>query len=168
MKKILVIILLCFPLVTSAQTGLLMQRYYVTGSLSLGQSGRSFSDSSAWLQVGTDTTNRGILFPRVLLDSVYTASRALYVYDLKDSVLYHFDGNKKVRYMTYRDTTLIKQLILSNGPDLSPFARKTDTARNKYLATYHYTDSVAAQKSKIQRLNRLFAYQKFPGRQLFR
>lgn len=120
MKRIL--ILLIFVSTTSyAQTGLLLKRYYITGSLSVGKDSGGFADSSAWLQVGTDTTDRGILFPKVLLDSVATAMRGLYVYDLKDSVLYHFDGNKKVRYMTYKDTILIKQLIVNNPPDLSNY-----------------------------------------------
>ncbi|MBZ0097512.1 MAG: hypothetical protein K8F30_00430 [Taibaiella sp.] len=146
MYKLLVTISFFISSVASAQTGLLMQRYYISGSLSVGQSSRAFADSSAWLQLGNDTTNRGLLLPKVLLDSINTTARALYVYDLQDSVLYHFDGDKRVRYMTYRDTGLVKQLILANAPDLSPFALKADTGRNKYLATYYYADSLAAQK----------------------
>jgi hypothetical protein len=83
-----------------------------------------------------------------LLDSINTTARALYVYDLQDSVLYHFDGNKRVRYMTYRDTALVKQIVLANAPDLSPYAQKQDTARNKYLPTYYYTDSLANKRVK--------------------
>ena len=118
MKKLLTTILFFTSLIASAQTGLLMQRYYISGSLSVGQSSRAFADSSAWLQLGNDTTDRGLMLPRVLLDSIQTTARALYVYDLQDSVLYHFDGSKRVRYMTYRDTVLIKQLILALAPDL--------------------------------------------------
>lgn len=148
MYKLLITISLFISSVATAQTGLLMQRYYISGSLSVGQSSRSFADSSAWLQLGNDTTNRGLMLPKVLLDSIQTSARALYVYDLQDSVLYHFDGNKRVRYMTYRDTTLIKQIVLSNAPDLSPYAQKQDTARNKFLPTYYYTDSLASKKVK--------------------
>lgn len=148
MKRILIAILLFTSFVASAQTGLLMQRYYISGSLSVGQSSRAFADSSAWLQLGNDTTNRGLILPRVLLDSINTTARALYVYDLQDSVLYHFDGNKRVRYMTYRDTALVKQIVLANAPDLSPYAQKQDTARNKYLPTYYYTDSLANKRVK--------------------
>ncbi|MBW7914725.1 MAG: hypothetical protein H3C54_13730, partial [Taibaiella sp.] len=127
MKKLLTTISFFIASLASAQTGLLMQRYYISGSLSVGQSSRAFADSSAWLQLGNDTTNRGLMLPKVLLDSIHTTARALYVYDLQDSVLYHFDGNKRVRYMTYRDTVLVKQLVLSNAPDLSPYAQKQDT-----------------------------------------
>lgn len=121
MKILITILLLILSQFASAQTGLLMQRYYISGSLAVGNNNRMFSDTSAWLHVGSDTTNRGVVFPKVLLDSVSTIQRALYVYDLKDSVLYHFDGNERVRYMTYKDTTFIKQLIAQNGPDLSAY-----------------------------------------------
>lgn len=148
MKRLLITIFFFTSLIATAQTGLLMQRYYISGSLSVGQSSRAFADSSAWLQLGNDTTNRGLMLPKVLLDSIQTSARALYVYDLHDSVLYHFDGNKRVRYMTYRDTTLIKQIVLANAPDLSHYAQKQDTARNKFLPTYFYTDSLAGKKVK--------------------
>lgn len=132
MKSILTAILLFISFVTTAQTGLLMQRYYISGSLSVGQSSRQFADSSAWLQLGNDTTSRGLMFPKVLLDSIQTTTRALYVYDLQDSVLYHFDGNKRVRYMTYRDTVLLKELITANPPDLSAYYKN---GGNAYGAT---------------------------------
>lgn len=131
MKKLLIIILLFITVKTQAQTGLLMQRYYITGSLSLGQNTRAFADNSAWMQVGADTTNKGVLLPRVLLDSISTTKRGLYVYDLKDSVLYHFDGAEKVRYMTYKDTVLIKQLITTNPPHLSAYYKEGGNAFNK-------------------------------------
>lgn len=133
MKTIITIALLLCAAVTNAQTGLLMKRYYISGSLALGQDERGFADSAAWLQLGNDTTNKGIAFPKVLLDSLTTTQRALFVYDIEDSVLYHFDGAHKVRYMTYKDTALVKQLILDNAPDLEPYALKNDTAG--YLAT---------------------------------
>lgn len=113
---------LIFSTTTYAQTGVLMDRYYISGSLSLGQGDRSFTDNAAWLQLGRDTTKKGLLMPKVLLDSITTTKRALFVYDLKDSVLYHFDGSKRVRYMTYKDTAFIKSLarnVLSAGTGIS-------------------------------------------------
>lgn len=90
-------------------------RYYVSGSLSVGLGQKAYADSSAWLQVGADSSTKGVILPRVLLDSINTDERGLFVYDLEDSVLYHFDDTTKVRYMTYRDTTLIKQVALGGG-----------------------------------------------------
>jgi hypothetical protein len=110
MKTILTILFTLFAVSLHAQTGVLMDRYYFTGSMSIGQGDRGYADNSAWLQLGKDTTKKGLLMPRVILDSITTTKRALYVYDLKDSVLYHFDGSKRVRYMTYKDTTFIKTL----------------------------------------------------------
>lgn len=122
MKQILLTtILLHITLLSFAQTGVLMNRYYISGSLAVGQSNRSFADSSAWMQIGNDTTDKGVLFPKVLLDSISTTRRALFVYDLKDSVLYHFDGADKVRYMTYKDTTIIKQIVDNAVPDHSNY-----------------------------------------------
>ncbi len=99
----------------SAQTGKLMKRYYISGSLAIGKDNRSFADSSSWIDIGPDTTDRGIRFPKVLLDSINTIQRALFVYDLQDSVLYHFDGTKRIRYMTYKDTTFLKNNFLVQG-----------------------------------------------------
>lgn len=121
MKTILTTLLLITYYVSSAQTGMLMQRYYITGSLSIGSNSRAFADSSAWLQVGADTTDKGVLLPKVLLDSVQTTARGLYVYDLVDSVLYHMDGTNRVRYMTYKDTVLIKELIANADINLSDY-----------------------------------------------
>lgn len=132
MKKIfLLMTLLTVTIAVNAQTGILIKRYYMSGSLALGKEERSFADSSAWLDIGRDTTNKALAFPKVVLDSFHTSKRAMFVYDLKDSVLYHFDSNKRVRYMTYRDTVLIKQLIASSVPVV-------DTAT---IATRDYVNS---------------------------
>lgn len=115
MKKLLfLIVLLINCIVVFAQTGIYRDRFYISGALALGKEDRSFADTSVWLQLGGDTTKKGVLFPHVLLDSIRTAMRGVFVYDLKDSVLYHFDSNRRVRYMTYKDTVLIKTLIGNN------------------------------------------------------
>lgn len=120
MKQLLFILIIsCLTIKSIGQTGVLMKRYYISGSLSIGQNERTFADSSAWLEVGADSTNKGLLFPKVILDSVTTTKRALFVYDLQDSVLYHFDGTQKVRYVTYKDTNFIKAIISQNLPDHS-------------------------------------------------
>lgn len=116
MKKILTILMILYAATAFSQTGMMMNRFYITGSLVLGKGDRTFADTSCWLQIGKDTTSKGLILPRVVLDSVKTAKRGLFVYDLKDSVLYHFDASKRVRYMTYKDTILIKQLIAQNVP----------------------------------------------------
>ncbi|OSZ79104.1 hypothetical protein CAP35_12885 [Chitinophagaceae bacterium IBVUCB1] len=110
---------------------MMMNRFYITGSLVLGKGDRTFADTSSWLQLGKDTTNKGMVLPRVVLDSIKTSKRGLFVYDLKDSVLYHFDSNKRVRYMTYKDTLLIKQLIATHAPS-------TDT---NIIATKYFVDN---------------------------
>lgn len=124
---ILILIFKFLAMPCTAQTGILMNKYYISGSLSLGQGDRSYADTSAWLQLGKDSTKKGLLLPRVILDSIITTKRALYVYDLKDSVLYHFDGNKRVRYMTYRDTGFIRLLVQQYVPYTAGYGIKLDT-----------------------------------------
>lgn len=139
MKKLIAVIAMLLPVCVVAQTGVLMNRYYISGSLSLGQKDRSFADSAAWLQIGKDTTNKGVYLPRVVLDSIHTSKRALFVYDLKDSVLYHFDGAKRVRYMTYKDTTFLKQLTKQ--------VYTTDSipeGQNKYYTDVRARNAIAA------------------------
>ncbi len=110
--------LLSFLLLTVsavAQTGKLMNRYYISGSLAVGKNSRVFADSSSWIDIGADTTTKGVRFPQVLLDSIHTSQRALFVYDLEDSVLYHFDGDKRVRYLTHKDAVLFDKKYLAQG-----------------------------------------------------
>lgn len=128
MKRILTILMILYATTAFSQTGMMMNRFYITGSLVLGKGDRTFADTSCWLQIGKDTTNKGFILPRVVLDSVKTAKRGLFVYDLKDSVLYHFDANKRVRYMTYKDTVIIKQLIAQNAPTID-----TNVISTKYF-----------------------------------
>lgn len=145
MKRILLTVLLAVSFLSSqAQKGLLYNRFYITGSLSVGKESRDeFADPSAWFDIGADTTSKGVMMPKVILDSVSTTGRALFVYDLQDSVLFHFDGSTKVRYMTYRDTVLIKTLIAENTvePDSSIYSTVT---RLSDTATYNraYADSL--------------------------
>lgn len=127
MKRIIIVLIITLlATVSYAQTGIYRNRFYISGSLALGKENRDFADSSVWLQLGNDTTDKGLLLPRVLLDSIKTAKRGVFVYDLKDSVLYHFDSNKRVRYMTYKDTVLIKALINTYAKtDTTVIAAKT-------------------------------------------
>lgn len=110
MKKLLMLLTLLFIVnhIGQAQTG--TNKYYMDGTMSIGRGLKVFADSSAWVHIGGDTTKKGIIIPNVLLDSIKTTKRGLFVYSLEDSVLYHFDDTNKVRYMTYRDTTMIKNL----------------------------------------------------------
>lgn len=135
MKRILTILFVIISATSFAQTGMMMNRFYITGSLVLGKGDRTFADTSAWLQLGKDSTKKGLILPRVVLDSIKTTKRGLFVYDLKDSVLYHFDSNKRVRYMTYRDTVLLKQLIAANTPttDTSIIATRYFVNNNGFI-----------------------------------
>ncbi len=166
MKKPLTILCILFSLFCDAQTGVLMNRFYITGSLSLGND-KKFADTSAWLQIGKDTTKRGVLFPKVILDSVTTTKRGLYVYDLKDSVLYHIDGTKRVRYMTFKDTIFLASKLFVNTENaknlkytdsaamLSPYLRKIDTTglSNRINLKLSYTDTVAMLSAYLRKLD---------------
>lgn len=142
MKKLIILLIILSSFhIAKAQYGFLMDRYYISGSLSLGTGNRAFADSSCWLQLGNDTTNKGMILPRVVLDSIHNTKRALFVYDLKDSVLYHFDGSKRVRYMTYKDTVLIKEIAARTSVDTSRLVKYADTATmlGSYLRTNNAT-----------------------------
>jgi len=145
MKKIITLLIILFSFhIAKAQYGFLMNRYYISGSLSLGTGGRTFADTSCWLQLGNDTTKKGLILPRVVLDSIHTTKRGVFVYDLKDSVLYHFDGSKRVRYMTYKDTNLIKQIIARASVDTTKFVKYADTAT--MLGAYLRSNTVTLDK----------------------
>lgn len=119
MKKILLILVLLFSLKAEAQLGLLFNKYYITGSLSLGKGERNiFADTSALLEVGEDTTNRGVILSRVN-GALVTTKRGVFFYNLQDSTLYHMDGTNAVKYLTLKDTTLIKAIVEGHTNDLT-------------------------------------------------
>lgn len=120
-KYLITFIFLLFCGNTFAQyyPGQKVNAYYFTGSLSVGQEEKNLiADSSAWFQMGADTTTKGFLLPRGFLDSfTATTKQGLFVYSLEDSTLYHFDGTDRVRYVTFKDTARNKRIPSRNYVD---------------------------------------------------
>lgn len=118
MRYILLIILFLSFITSNAQTPNRQPYYIFWGNMALGKGTDALPDPSAILDLGKDTGTKGVLMPKVLLNNVVTTKRGLFVYSLADSALFHFDGTSKVRYMTYKDTVLIKQLISAYAPQV--------------------------------------------------
>lgn len=133
MKKLLMLMTLLFIMKETGYAQTETNKYYLNGTTSIGRGAKIFADTSAWLHIGSDTTNKGIIIPNVIIDSVHTAKRGLFVYSLKDSVLYHLDDTNKVRYMTYRDTTMIKNLIGSGETITTNKIQNTYSPAQPYL-----------------------------------
>jgi hypothetical protein len=89
------------------------QGYFINAPLSVNQGKDVYNDTAALLQVGKDTSNKGTLLTRGFIDSLFNPhnKKGLLIYDYKDSVLYHLDGTKRVRYMTYKDTVMLKAIL---------------------------------------------------------
>lgn len=95
-----------------AQTGVTTAKYYITTSLSLGKLNAGvYADTSLWLDLGKDTTNKGFGLSKVILSTFATVKKGVYVYNIADSGLYQVDGGLKRRILNISDTVLIKQLI---------------------------------------------------------
>lgn len=113
MRKIIVSFL--FSLISVfciAQTGINATKYYITGSLSVGKLNTNvFADPSLWIDIGKDTTDKGIGLPKVILPSFSTTKTGVIVVNLVDSGVYEINGSLKRRILTLTDTILIKQLI---------------------------------------------------------
>lgn len=117
MKRIILLLLLLVSTVsTYAQQEIRYSPFRIWYDMAIGKKGSFNPDPSAHLDIGPDTSKKGVLLPKVILDSVNTTKRGLFVYSLEDSVLYHFDGSEMVRYMTFKDTSLLKMLSLLDAP----------------------------------------------------
>lgn len=149
MKKILFTALILSTTLSYAQNDIKLKPFRIWYNVAIGKEGYTNPDASAILDLGKDTTNKGVLLPKVLLDSVATTKRGLFVYNLLDSTLYHFDGTDVTRYMTYRDTALIKQLITTYAPqpDLSGIRDSTAAAYDTFSVHWAqiYANYVAIQ-----------------------
>lgn len=113
--KNLAILLITVLAATTAYAQSSLGEYDVNGTMSVARGCNVYADTSSWVHIGEDTTNKGVILPNVLLNNISTTRRGLFVYGLEDSVLYHFDGTTPVRYMTYKDTTFIKNLTGIGG-----------------------------------------------------
>lgn len=151
-KTFLLSLLFFAPVVAKAQLGILVNKYYITGSLSVGQGSRDkFADSSAWMQIGGDTTNKGFIIPRIL-GGLSTVKRGVFYYSLEDSTLRHKDGTAEVKYLTDKDSNYIKNLV---GEDVSPTLQEVidngDTSnkdfvikRSSYTGTTMIMDGISS------------------------
>jgi len=95
MKKIILMILVLLPLFLSAQY-INRDSYSIwQGQMSVGKPNTTRAPLYAWLEVGKDSTTKGLLFPRVINTSAVTApGRGLVVYSIQDSALKYYTGNQ--------------------------------------------------------------------------
>ena len=77
----------------SRNSGLIWDFYFLTGSFSIGKGIDQFADPSAWLEIGPDGTNKGMIIPRVLNTfSILSPKAGLTVFDKSDGKIKYFDG----------------------------------------------------------------------------
>ncbi len=102
MKRLLSLSLLAlFALPAAAQTGLAADKWFVSGSVSVGEGVKNYTnpdayaDPSAWFQMGKDSTNRGFLPARVVhisdIPGPWPPGLTAFVYD-SSAYCYHLAG----------------------------------------------------------------------------
>lgn len=140
MRKLLLLLVIlasCIPVL--AQT----KGVILNGSLSVGKQDNvsfdttAYADGSAWVEIGKDTTNKGIILPRVDVNSFTTTNKGVFLYDVNDSVLYHLDGTEKIRYLRQKDLAgALGQYFQQGGNSFNQSAiLGTNDARNLYIKT---------------------------------
>ena len=152
-KTFLLFLLFFAPVVAKAQLGILADKYYITGGLSVGQEARNlFPDTSAWMQIGGDTTNKGFIIPRIL-GGLSTVKRGVFYYSLEDSTLRHKDGTAEVKYLTDKDSNTIKTWTGGGLVDTAHLAARIDSNETaiKYLdSTAFFGKPVSVQRVMIE------------------
>jgi len=95
MKKIILTTLILLPLFLSAQY-INRDGYSIwQGQMSVGKPNTTRAPSYSWLEVGKDSTTRGLLLPRVVNTSAVTApGRGLVVYSIEDSSVKFYTGSQ--------------------------------------------------------------------------
>lgn len=99
MRRIAILLLTLLSFSTYAQDGVNWNKYFIKGSLAVGKGKYNKADSAsyakncAWLEIGGDTTTRGIIIPRVLdVANITGPVRGLIAYDLTDNSIMYYDG----------------------------------------------------------------------------
>lgn len=131
MKNLLILIFCLITVRVNAQQVLSGSDYIYKNQVSVGKTNAnvvnitpSLTSPSAWLEVGKDSTNKGLLIARVL-DTTVVASPAkgLLVYQIKDSTLYFHTKSRWVKlsdvntlsgYVKISDSTLYYYPLRSN------------------------------------------------------
>jgi len=118
MRKVLLLLCCLSFLVADAQrSGINWPGgFYINGPTSINAGKDVWPPASAAIKIGKDSSNLGAILPRVVHGAVVTTERGVFFYDYSDSTLHHMDGSVDVRYMTYKDTNLVKTLIQKYAP----------------------------------------------------
>lgn len=129
MKKIFAILLILAPLIGWGQVvDRTTDRNYM-GSATFGTESTTYTatDPSAWLEIGKDSTTKGMIIPRVVDTSdIENQAKGMVIFQNSDSTIYYSDGER--------------WSPIGGSVDLSPFARKDSV----YFR--HYLDSALASK----------------------
>ncbi len=141
MKNLLILLLLLIGYTSYGQTGVLTNKYYISGSLSVGSGERKFADSSAYLEVGTDSSKKGVLLPRGNVSNI-NGKTGTYFHNYADSSLYSINGVDKIKQLNDRDT--IHKLATKGelSAKISTAALATDANRRNDMAQVIYHDGV--------------------------
>jgi hypothetical protein len=104
MKKLLLLLLPLF-FVLSAQTQYVQtmsyDHYWFRGQLTIGKTGKTQADASAWLDLGDNNTTKGLLLPRIANTSAITSpAKGLIVYNNADNTLYYRTASSWVQLGT--------------------------------------------------------------------
>lgn len=139
-KLIAIISLILIYVSASAQTPFKGADYMFYYQVNVGKTNGSVTTPSAWLEVGKDSTNKGLRVPRVV-DTVNVTSPiyGLIVYQIKDNFLYFRD---KVSWKRIADQTALNQYLLKS--DSTTYYPYWSNPRN-YISTE--VDPVASAKT---------------------
>lgn len=98
-KHYIILSFLLIATAASAQEGVNWNKYFIKGSAAIGKNKFNKADSNtyakncAWLEIGGDTTTRGMIIPRVAdVNTIAGSVRGLIAYDLSANLIMYYDG----------------------------------------------------------------------------
>lgn len=108
-KLIAIITILLISVATSAQTPFKGADYMFYYQVNVGKTNGSLTTPSAWLEVGKDSTNKGIRIARVVdTANVIAPVFGLQVYQIKDNKMYYRD---KFGWRRFADNTILGDYV---------------------------------------------------------
>lgn len=111
-KFLIFIVLLIISITSTAQTPFKGTDYMFYYQMNVGKTNGSLTTPSAWLEVGKDSTTKGLRIPRVVdTSNISSAIYGLLIYQIRDNSLYFRD---KTGWRRMADPTALNSYLLKS------------------------------------------------------
>lgn len=113
MSKYILLVILLVPILSFGQVEFKGSDYIYYNKVGIGKTNGSLTNNAAWLEIGKDSTTKGLIIPRVVdTVNISGAVKGMISYQIKDQSFYYRDNlgwrqiNNGIGYMKTSDSTV--------------------------------------------------------------